>query len=61
MLRKQVTILSDGDRFPTFFSRAIGMSDRHHRYYGSSVCSGGERIAETRYANPSSIFLVSRP
>ena len=49
MLRKQATILSDSGRYaqasqPGDWHDATG----HHRYYGSSACNGGERLAETR-------------
>lgn len=64
MLRKQVTILSDGDRFPACSQpRDWHNATGHHRYYGSSVCNGGERIAETRRGQrqPLVDLLVSRP
>jgi len=49
MLRNPATIISDSARAPTLsslgdFHDVAG----HHRYYGSSACNGGERIAETR-------------
>ena len=49
MLRKQATILSDSGRYPSA-SQPGDWHDAtgHHRYYGSSACNGGERIAETR-------------
>jgi hypothetical protein len=49
MLRKQPAIISDATRAPVS-SRAGDWHDvtGHHRYYGSSVCNGGERIVENR-------------
>jgi hypothetical protein len=49
MLRKVATIISDSVRAPapTPAGDWHDMSG-HHRYYGSSACNGGERIAETR-------------
>ena len=49
MLRKQATILSDSGRYPQA-SQPGDWHDAtgHHRYYGSSACNGGERLAETR-------------
>ena len=46
---KQATILSDSSRFPAA-SQPGDWHDAtgHHRYYGSSACNGGERLAETR-------------
>ena len=43
------TIISDSARDPAS-SEAGDWHDAtgHHRYYGSSACNGGERIAETR-------------
>jgi hypothetical protein len=49
MLRTPATIISDCARAPA--SSSIGDFHDvagHHRYYGSSACNGGERIAETR-------------
>jgi hypothetical protein len=49
MLRTPATIISD--RAPAPGSASIGDFHDvtgHHRYYGSSACNGGERIAETR-------------
>jgi hypothetical protein len=49
MLRTPATIISDRPWAPA--SASIGdFHDLtgHHRYYGSSACNGGERIAETR-------------
>jgi hypothetical protein len=49
MLRKPATLISDSARAPA--SSQIGDFHDvtgHHRYYGSSACNGGERIAETR-------------
>jgi hypothetical protein len=57
MLRKQVTIISDSARAQAApqagdFHDVTG----HHRYYGSSACNGGERLAETRRGQrPSSV------
>jgi hypothetical protein len=54
MLRKQATIISDGSRSaaPPHAASSQGGdlhdTSGHHRYYGSSACNGGERIAETR-------------
>ncbi len=49
MSSRQPTILSDTARAPAS-SSAGDLHDvsGHHRYYGSSVVNGGERIAETR-------------
>jgi hypothetical protein len=49
MLRKPATLICDSARAPASsqmgdFHDVTG----HHRYYGSSACNGGERIAETR-------------
>jgi hypothetical protein len=49
MIRKQAFIICDAARAPASpqsgdFHDVTG----HHRYYGSSACNGGERIAETR-------------
>lgn len=50
MPRKSATIISD-------LARGLGSIDaggdwhdvpRHHRYYGSSACNGGERLTESR-------------
>jgi hypothetical protein len=57
MLRKPATLISDSARAPA--SSQIGDFHDvtgHHRYYGSSACNGGERIAETRRGSrPSSV------
>lgn len=49
MLRKPATIISDAAKAPAS-SQGGDWHDvtGHHRYYGSSACNGGERIAETR-------------
>jgi hypothetical protein len=49
MLRKAAWIISDTARAPAS-SQGGDWHDfsGHHRYYGSSVCNGGERIVETR-------------
>jgi hypothetical protein len=49
MLRKATTIVSDRVRAPAS-TPAGDWHDvsGHHRYYGSSACNGGERLAETR-------------
>ena len=49
MLRKATTIISDRVRAPAS-TPAGDWHDvsGHHRYYGSSACNGGERLAETR-------------
>ena len=49
MLRKPATIISDSARAPAS-AQAGDFHDvtGHHRYYGSSVCNGGERIVENR-------------
>jgi hypothetical protein len=49
MLRKPATIICDAAR-PSASSEIGDFHDvtGHHRYYGSSACNGGERIAETR-------------
>ena len=49
MSTKQATILSDRVRFPAA-SQPGDWHDAtgHHRYYGSSACNGGERLAESR-------------
>ena len=49
MLRKPATIIGDAAKAPAS-SRGGDWHDvtGHHRYYGSSACNGGERIAETR-------------
>jgi hypothetical protein len=49
MMRDPARIICDAFRFPVpsepgDWHDASG----HHRYYGSSACNGGERIAETR-------------
>lgn len=49
MSTTQARILSDSGRFPATtqpgdWHDATG----HHRYYGSSACNGGERLAESR-------------
>jgi hypothetical protein len=49
MSRHPATIIRDSARAPApssigDFHDVTG----HHRYYGSSACNGGERIAETR-------------
>ena len=59
MLRKPATIISDSVRVPAP-SQVGDMHDEtgHHRYYGSSACNGGERLAETRRGpRPSSLNL----
>lgn len=54
MLRKQATIISDHGRSPVSSQSASSQAGDwhdatgHHRYYGSSACNGGERMAETR-------------
>ena len=54
MLRKQTVFISDSGRSPAPPQAASSQSGDlhdttgHHRYYGSSACDGGERIAETR-------------
>jgi hypothetical protein len=49
MLRKPATIICDAARAPAW-SQSGDLHDAagHHRYYGSSVSNGGERIVETR-------------
>jgi hypothetical protein len=49
MSRKPATIISDVIR-ASLSTPAGDWQDvpRHHRYYGSSACNGGERIVETR-------------
>jgi hypothetical protein len=49
MLRKPATIICDATR-ASLSTPAGDWQDvpRHHRYYGSSACNGGERIVETR-------------
>jgi hypothetical protein len=49
MSRKPATIISDSACVPAS-SQAGDFHDvtGHHRYYGSSACNGGERLAETR-------------
>jgi hypothetical protein len=49
MSTKRAIILSDSVRFPAS-SQPGDWHDAtgHHRYYGSSACNGGERLAETR-------------
>jgi len=49
MSAKHITIISDTARG----TAGTGSSDwhdvpRHHRYYGSSACNGGERLIESR-------------
>ena len=59
MSGKPATILSDYVRMPAA-SQAGDFHDvsGHHRYYGSSVINGGERLAETRRGQrPSSLNL----
>jgi hypothetical protein len=59
MLRQTVRILSDATRAPAA-SAAGDWHDTtgHHRYYGSSACNGGERIADTsRGPRPTSLNL----
>jgi hypothetical protein len=49
MQRNPATIISDSARAAA--SSSIGDFHDvtgHHRYYGSSACNGGERIAKTR-------------
>jgi hypothetical protein len=49
MFDKRATDISDRTRAPAS-SQAGDLHDLagHHRYYGSSACNGGERIAERR-------------
>ena len=49
MSRKPANIICDSERMPAA-SQAGDFHDEsgHHRYYGSSACNGGERLAETR-------------
>jgi hypothetical protein len=49
MSRKPATIICDAAR-ASLSTQAGDWQDvpRHHRYYGSSACNGGERIVETR-------------
>jgi hypothetical protein len=49
MFNQRATDISDSTRAPAS-SQAADMHDLagHHRYYGSSACNGGERIAERR-------------
>ena len=59
MSRKPATIISDSVRVPAA-SQAGDFHDvsGHHRYYGSSACNGGERLAETRRGQrPASLNL----
>ncbi len=48
MLRQTATIISDSARSPVSSAGDWHDVTGHHRYYGSSVINGGERIAETR-------------
>ncbi|MET0679086.1 MAG: hypothetical protein ABW175_25075 [Bradyrhizobium sp.] len=49
MSRKSATIISDNMRAPASTRPGDCYDEaRHHRYYGSSACNGGERIVETR-------------
>jgi hypothetical protein len=52
MFRKTIqctaTIISDAARIPASMRGDLHDVSGHHRYYGSSACNGGERIAETR-------------
>ena len=49
MRRQPATIICDATR-ASLSTPAGDWQDvpRHHRYYGSSACNGGERIVETR-------------
>jgi hypothetical protein len=59
MLRKTATIICDSARAPAS-AQAGDWHDAsgHHRYYGSSACNGGERIAETRRGQRSRLVNV---
>ena len=53
MSREPATIISDSTRLRATQPRSAQAGDRldvsgHHRYYGSSVTNGGERIVESR-------------
>jgi len=54
VLRKRATIICDHGRSPVSSQSASVQAGEwhdatgHHRYYGSSACNGGERMAETR-------------
>ncbi len=53
MSRKPATIISDSTRLRATQPTSAPAGDRHdvsghHRYYGSSVTNGGERIVESR-------------
>jgi hypothetical protein len=49
MFNRRATIISDRGRAPAT-SETSDWHDfaGHHRYYGSSACNGGERMAERR-------------
>ena len=60
MLHKQAFIICDAARAPAS-SQSGDFHDvtGHHRYYGSSACNGGERLAETRRGQrPHSVSAV---
>jgi len=50
MPAKSATIISDSARGLGSIDTSGDWHDvpRHHRYYGSSACNGGERLTESR-------------
>jgi hypothetical protein len=59
MQRHPARIICDATRAPAS-SQTGDFHDTsgHHRYYGSSVCNGGERIVETRRGRRPSLLDV---
>jgi hypothetical protein len=47
-IQRTAAIISDAARMPASMRGDLHDETGHHRYYGSSACNGGERIAETR-------------
>jgi hypothetical protein len=47
-IQRTAAIISDTARAPASTHGDLHDMSGHHRYYGSSACNGGERIAETR-------------
>ena len=47
-IQRSAAIISDPPSIPASMRGDLHDVSGHHRYYGSSACNGGERIAETR-------------